>query len=449
LLGGVALLDCRLPGTTRSVDALLFLPKACVVIVGVDLPSPTMTLDAPMSGQWMSDGWPMIHPTGLVNPAAGSLELTKEVAVSLSDHYGLTTAPLLLIAVGPYAKTINQDPADMAAGIRVIYPEPAIFLDTIGIAATESAIFDAEHLAAIATAVGGQTVTADELSREGFIIAEEPKTIAIPGPALAAAAPTTRIAQPPRPQPRQGQWETMTPYSTGSFTPIREPLLEPTMRVAPQQYGPPPVAAPRKSGKKWVPIAAVAVVGTVLVGGIIAALNSGSSVQNTATEETTQPTTPVIPSFTPTAATVDGTLYTPKASVKDATCAIHATGNLATWLVNHPCLQMTRIAYATAWDSTHPAAAQVTIVVFPDNDTARQFLALTETPNTGGLADLPSEGKTWPGAPASFATASTVGRQDGLEVKIAKAVWAKGKSSSDDPNLALLADQALRIPLGS
>ncbi|HEV8559546.1 MAG TPA: hypothetical protein VGR06_24660, partial [Actinophytocola sp.] len=74
VVGGVALTGAKPPHCAAPVDAILVLPRGILVVVGVDLPDPAVRLDAPLAGQWKTDGWPLVRGDGAVNPGVAALE---------------------------------------------------------------------------------------------------------------------------------------------------------------------------------------------------------------------------------------------------------------------------------------------------------------------------------------------------------------------------------------
>ena len=64
----------------------MVLPRGVLVIAGVDLPDPAMRLDAPLTGAWKTDGWPLVRPGDRApNPAAeASRRRPRSAAVQAS-----------------------------------------------------------------------------------------------------------------------------------------------------------------------------------------------------------------------------------------------------------------------------------------------------------------------------------------------------------------------------
>ena len=85
---------------TSPVDAIVLLPRGMLVVVGVDLPDPAVRLEAPLTGQWKTDGWPLVRPDGAVNPATEVLETVAEIHRHLEEA-GVEPLPVgTVIAVG-------------------------------------------------------------------------------------------------------------------------------------------------------------------------------------------------------------------------------------------------------------------------------------------------------------------------------------------------------------
>lgn len=180
VLGGVALAGYLPPGRPRPVDALLLLPNAVVVVAGVDLPDPAMRLDAPVTGQWKIDGWPLVGPDPTVNPAAEAVGVAEAVAEAVRD----TGLPVrLILAVGPYVGQVTQPQMDLDRGIRVLHPMPTTLLAAVRDVAGSAPAMSAEQAGGLLIHLcPDERFTTAELIAEGF-------------PAAAKAAPAEAPAK--------------------------------------------------------------------------------------------------------------------------------------------------------------------------------------------------------------------------------------------------------------
>ncbi|GAA0628344.1 hypothetical protein GCM10010174_55280 [Kutzneria viridogrisea] len=411
ILGGVALLGYQPPGHPRPVDAVLVLPGAVLVVVGVDLPDPALKLDAPLSGQWRIDGWPLVSPTGTVNPASEAVTATAAITAHLRPVLGESARLGVIVAVGPYVSEVTQPEEDLAGGARVLHPKPSTLLTCAQELATGPRM-SAARAAAVLAALHPDAPTGD-LAAEGFAEQEQEHEAV-----EAAAAPKQRQdkSRQDRQRPEKSRGETARP----------EPQLPPV---------PAPAKAEQKTGtgkpRKWLPIGAAAAVVVLIGAGIVAALVTGSS------SRAVQPQT----------ATVDGTNYTRADSTQDGTgCGQHSYGDLQVWLGAHPCADLRRWSYSAEVNGRNAALA-VAEVGFADAKVAEQFRAAAAKPGGGGIADLVREGRGWPGGPSSFDRAAFSSAQTGAKVRLVEAVWASGASSPEDADLTALTKRTLSLPL--
>ncbi|MFC7342095.1 hypothetical protein [Saccharopolyspora griseoalba] len=128
VLGGVAVLGARPPGSPRPMEAVIAQPRGIVVVHGVDLPEPAAKLDAPLGTPWTVDGWPLVRTEGKVNPGQEGLESAAALARSAQSR-GMEPLPVAaIVAVGPYAGQITQPTADLHRGVRVISPSTTALL---------------------------------------------------------------------------------------------------------------------------------------------------------------------------------------------------------------------------------------------------------------------------------------------------------------------------------
>ena len=167
VLGGVAVLGCRPPGSPRELDAVIVLPRGVIVVLGVDLPEPALKLDAPVGTPWTVDGWPLVRTEGKVNPAQEGLESAAALARSLQSR-GLEPLPVAaVVAVGPYVGQVTQPTADLHRGVRVVSPSTTSVLSAARELATYEGACDAASALALLRVLDAE-VPGATLVEEGF-----------------------------------------------------------------------------------------------------------------------------------------------------------------------------------------------------------------------------------------------------------------------------------------
>lgn len=391
--GGVALLGCRPPGCPEPLDAVVVTPRGVLVVAGVDLPGPALRLEAPLDAAWTCDGWPLITPDTMINPAIEALQTVAVATGLLRALRGSTLPVLTVIAVGPYAEQVRQPAADLNRGIRMLYPEPNALLGVVRefTAGVAPCSIDTARTVIAAMAPDGRMPDIEELIAEGFAA---PASSSIPG--SAGTSPQT-----PSPQPRQVDPDSIRP--------------------------------------RWLPAGLAGLLVALLITGALLAVGSthGSQAANTPGTDTSRPDTDVI---------LNGRTFIPKATTIDRDCTVHAFGDVRTALAARPCTELVRRAFQTSVNG-RPAAVSVAEVRFADAESAMAVKTVADLPGSGGILDLVTEEKTWSDGPTSFDGAAYASRVDGSRVRLCLAVWGDQRSTPDDPALALLANQALHLPL--
>ncbi|ACU35269.1 hypothetical protein [Actinosynnema mirum] len=387
VLGGFALLGAQPPDCPRPLDAVVVLPRGVLVVVGVDLPEPALKLEAPLSGQWKTDGWPLRHPAGATSPVQEALEAAQAVARRIQDMRGEPLPVTTVVAVGPYVGQVVQPSADLHKGVRVLHPKPTTLLAAARELATSDRPCSAEHAA---------------------------KLIAVLAP----------VGTPP-------QRSTML---TEGFTDASEDLASASTMLLPKVR---PQAEPTRPG--WLPLAAAGVGLLALVGVITAVTSSGDDPQAAA------PSTAASAQAGPTAVVVDGRSFAPRGRDGGAECAGHAFGDVQAWLEANGCRELARAQYSTEVDG-RAAAVALAEVTASTSEGAAALREVAARVGSGGVVPLVKERGAWEGGPASFdnSAISSVARRD--RVLVAQAVWADGASAADDPALVALAQQALGLP---
>ncbi|MBB5957875.1 hypothetical protein FHS29_004470 [Saccharothrix tamanrassetensis] len=382
VLGGVAMLGVTPPDCPRTLDAVVVLPRGVLVVVGVDLPDPAMRLEAPLTGQWKIDGWPLTRTDGATSPAAEALEASTAVARRIQDMRGEPLPVTTVVAVGPYVAQVVQPTADLNRGVRVLHPKPTTLLAAARELATSDRPCSADHAAKLLAVLAPTGTPPDvrQLRAEGF-----------PDAAADLASASTMLL---------------------------------------------PKVVPAARRPKWLPYAAAAVVAVVLVVALIIVLTSGSA---------TEAASSTSPAPQPTTVVVDGRNFSPKGADRTEDCAKHAFGDVQAWLAGHMCLQLRRAQYETTVDGRKVGIA-VAELNLPDAARAGELHKVASAAGSGGVTALVKEGKAWAGGPPSFDRSAIKTTLKNAQVRTAQAVWSEGESDPADPQLAALVDQALRLP---
>jgi hypothetical protein len=398
VVGGVALLGCRAGGET-PVDAVVLLPRGVLVVVGVDLPDPAVRLEAPLSGQWKTDGWPLVRPDGVVNPAAEVMDTIATITRHLEESRVEPVPVGTVIAVGPYVSTVEQPTSDLLRGVRVLHPEPMTLLTAARELATHPRPCTVTQARGILTALepDNPTVAAIDLEAEGFTDTVQPDL----GAASTMVIPKIIEPRPPRPTRPGGR---------------------------------------RKAGAqlRWLPVGAAVLVAMLLLTGIVYAVASaGDGDKESAGSRAEQPQSSNV--------TVDGVSFVSKGSVTDTDCAAHAYGDVQAWLQKNRCGELVRMRFeSTSDDKT--AAILVSVLRFPESAGAGELNQVADKPGSGAIVDPSSEGKPWPGeSKPFFESAAYASGREGNSLKLVQAVWIGAPSAPDDEGLVKLADAALDL----
>ncbi|MCT2584155.1 hypothetical protein [Actinophytocola gossypii] len=391
VVGGVALIGPPPGDTPPGVDAVVLLPRGVLVVAGVDLPDPAMRLDAPLTGQWKTDGWPLTRADGVVNPAT---EVTEAIAAITRHLEQADVEPLpvgTVIAVGPYVSQVHQPTSDLLRGVRVLHPEPGKLLTAARELATHPRPCTVAQARAIlhALAPGNATLAGLDLAAEGFA------DTAAPG------------------------------LSTASTT------------LIPKVPARPPAAAARRSGQlHWLPVSAAVLVAMLLLTGIVYAVASSGGDDQRAAGPTTTP---------PSAVEVEGQDFVPAGTVSDTDCAAHAYGDVQAWLERNRCGELVRMRFESTADGKR-AAVMVAVLRFPESVLAEELRTVVDTPGSGAITDPATEDEPWPhGDEPAFESAAYASDLEGSSLKLAQAVWMDAPSTPDDEDLTRLATLALDI----
>ncbi|MBC6451621.1 hypothetical protein [Actinokineospora xionganensis] len=393
IAGGVAVLDIQPPGCPNPIDAIVIMPRGLLVIVGVDLPDPAVRLDAPLAGQWTTDGWPLVRPDGATNPAAEALAATSAVTALLQAERTEPVPVGTVVAIGPYVSQVSQPTPDLMRGVRILHPEPRNLMTAAKELATHTRTCTVNEVRQILTAVhpGGPDLDSAELAAEGFV-----DTAARDAAATTTFIPRTLLAA------HHGEHERDEPAR----------------------------------GLRWLPIFAAILVAILLATGIAVAI---SSANKGSADKPAGPTNQI---------PVDGVAFTAKGSAEHTDCAAHAFGDVRTWLEQNGCARLIRARFEATSDG-RPVAVLVSVLRFTKSTSATELRAVADKPGGGGIADQAAEGVAWPGAhrPA-FESAAYASGREGNSLKLVQAVWLeKKKSDPDDPTLKSVVTKALQLTL--
>ncbi|MFC4858386.1 hypothetical protein [Actinophytocola glycyrrhizae] len=400
VVGGVALVGLRPKDSDRVIDAVVVLPRGVLVVVGVDLPDPAVRLDAPLSGQWKTDGWPLTRPDGAVNPAAEAVAVVGVVSRVLE---AARTEPLpvgTVVAVGPYVSQVHQPTSDLLRGVRILHPEPKTLLNAARELAVHQRPCTVAQARAIIAALAPDLPEVD-LAGEGFAGAATPEL---------GAASTTLI---------------------------------PRAQLAQQQH---PAGEPRQKAKqkplRWLPAGAAVLVALLLLTGIVYAVASSGSADESGRGTTSTRTAT-------NGVTVDGRTFEPKGTITDTDCAAHAYGDVQVWLERNRCSELVRARYESTSDGKR-AAVLVSVLRFPQTVLAGELNAVADKPGSGAIADASTEGEPWPGkAKPFFESAAFASGREGNSLKLVQAVWIGEPSTTDDEDLTRIATSALEIQVNA
>jgi hypothetical protein len=401
VLGGVAVLGWTPPDSSRALDAVIVLSRGVIVVVGVDLPEPALTLEAPMQTPWTVDGWPLVRTEGAVNPALDALESASALAAHLQAQ-GIEPLPVsTIVAVGPFVGQVTQPTNDLHRGVRVLHPSTTSMLAAVRELATYQhacTVEPARQLLEVLDEDAGKLAD-DDLTAEGFpdAVTSDP-----------ASADTWQIPK--------------VEDESGEATPA--PRI-PAPRVAAPRI-------PALSGFSRRPkLIALSAIPMVLCFAIVLLVQTGTAAS--------PPPAPAPQS------TVDGVGFVRRASQQDTNCAQHSFGDVRAWFQQQPCAGLTRLTFSTEV-TRRPAAVAVAVVDLSDEDSAAKLRDLLDTAGSGGLTDLVADAHRWAGGPRSFDGAAQVIEQTGNRVRIVQAVWVNGGSQPDDVELRALAERGTRLP---
>ncbi|MTD52839.1 hypothetical protein [Amycolatopsis pithecellobii] len=409
VVGGVALIGARPIPSVRSVDAMVVMPRGVLIVLGVDLPDPAMKLEAPLTGPWKADGWPLPVPDKAMNPAAPKLALAELITRQLRPNVPAALPIGTILAVGPFVNEVDQPPTDVSGQVRVLHPTATHMLAaTVSLAAASRACSVEEARTLLKTlAPEAQPLSDEMLAAEGFA-GEAPETtekILPPSPEK-----TDKIASPPPPPPP------LRPPVVAPPPPAPVEVTTPVPRIAAAAPVRVPVTTKPRT-VRWLPFAAIGLLAVLLVTAIVFAIGG-------TTGESAAPPVQV----------ANGISLTQRAAASDGKCAAHAVGDLQASLQKTGCVSMRRASFEATVDGK-PVAVSVAVVTFGDAAAAAAFKKAADTPGGGTVTDLAGETRKWSRTPHFDGTGAYLSAADGAEVRLALAAWFDQPSSAEDPAL--------------
>jgi len=449
IVGGISLLGVRPLGGSNALDgytldAVVLLPRGILLVIGVDLPDPAMRLEAPLEGPWKADGWPLtVAGEDTVNPATKALALAQLVTVRLAEAHPSAGSVGTVIAVGPFVEHVDQPAADLSGSVRVLHPNPTSMLAATVSLSTASRPRSADEVRALLkTLAPDAPVLSDEaLHAEGFRPGGDEPTVIRENPLISN---TQATAEPVAPPPPVKVTEPKPPK-------LPKPPKEPKLPRQPKE-----VKAAKQSGApRWLPVGAIGLLAALLVAAIVtASVSSGGENAPQAAPAPVPssaalvpvPVTPVTPPSTPSSASPQGIQFTATAMAADQRCASHGFGDVQTSLQQTSCTAVRRASFTATVDG-RPAAATVAIVEFANAQQAATFKSVADTPGGGGILDVATETRKWPGEAPVFDNAAYASSISGAAVRLVQVVWLPGPSAAGDPALANAATAALTLPV--
>ncbi|RJQ80392.1 hypothetical protein D5S17_07965 [Pseudonocardiaceae bacterium YIM PH 21723] len=414
-LGGVALLGHQPEDAATPIEALIILPTGILAVVGIDLPEPGLKVTAPLDGQWLVDGWPLVSEDGPANPATDAMRRAEE---ALDQIAALTDLPRgIILAIGPYAEKVEQPDEDRRRGVRILHPTAISLTAAAGELTPRGGARSVEEIQKLIDTISPQwpKVSTADMVGEGF-------TDAVTGEVASASTvhlKRSELAVRPGAQP------------VAVVKPV--PNKEKTGR-----HNLPSTFSVTRQGAIVLTVLLVLVI-TLLILALTVGLsqrdnNPGplGAPDTTTTQETTDPPE----------STVDGITYERMALVKDDDCVGHAYGDLQQWLGSHQCTALNRALFRAT-----QAAISVSVITMPDAAAAEALQKVADQNGTGSVNDLAKDGKAWPGGPTTFDNAAYASSRDRDSVRIVRAVWLGKPSSATDPKLRDQATRALKLSL--
>lgn len=395
-IGGIALMNVTPHGFGRPFDAVVVMPHGVLLIVGVELPGPTMRLDAPLHGQWKADNWPLVGSGDAVNPGAHGLAAAQHLAHRIAEEARLTVPIATVLAVGPFVDAVVPSRDDLSQPVRVLHP-------------TINALTDA--IAAL-TPPGGPTCSAEQARA-----------------VLRAVDPATPI-QPDDTLAKEGFPSTATTARTGPGPAPMPPAPSPTQRAS-SGRGRPALLRP-------LPIAVVflLVVGLIAV---VAVATAGAS-DAPARAGSPQPMPDLV------IHQVDGLDFEVIAADTIRDCESTTYGDLHTAVSKANCAGVHLGSYLTSVDGRR-AAVSVAEFELESQRQAGELEKLVSTPGTGWAIDLATTRDAWPDTSGYGVGTYRSAEADG-RLRLVRTVWLDEPGPDDgDATLGEISDRAFAVPM--
>lgn len=409
VVGGIALVDLVPMGADEPIDAVVVLPHGVLIVAGVDLPGPAMRLEAPLSGQWKADGWPLVGTGTAINPATDALVTANKLARHLhaATHGALRIG--VALAVGPYVDSVSIPDVGPDSGVRVLYPTPIQLRDAIAaLIPSGGQPFTVEQGRAILRAINPETpIQPDAMLRnEGFLIGG---TASSPYPQPAEV--TTKLPAIP-----------VVPALNGA---------RPSPPVATEHAVATRPARSKTPRARWFPFAAVA----LLIVGLIAAIGAAASGADTADRARAEQRA---------RQAINGVQYVEVAAKRDQHCVRNTYGDVQASLERVHCAGMVIGSYLAKLDGRR-AAVSIALIQFGERSDAGKLKKLADTPGTGGPIDLATNTRMWPDTTPSFDNATYRSTLDGAAVRLVRTVWLDEPTQPHDKLLTRIAATAFEV----
>lgn len=390
-IGGIALMNVTPHGFARPFDAVVVMPHGVLLIVGVELPGPTMRLDAPLHGQWKADNWPLVGSGDAVNPGAHGLAASQRLAQRIAEEARLTVPIATMLAVGPFVDAVVPSRDDLSQPVRVLHPTINALTDAI----------------ATLTPPGGPTCSAEQA--RAVLRAIDPATPIQPDDTLAT----------------EGFPSTATTARTGPGP-------------APVQ---PPPSAPSRGRPALLRPLPIAVVFLLVVGliAVIAVTTAGAS--NTPARAGSPQRMPDL-----VVHQVDGLDFEVVAADTDRDCESTTYGDLRTTVSKADCAGVHLGSYLTSVGGRR-AAVSVAEFELESHRQAGRLEKLVSTPGTGWAIDLATTRDAWPDTSGYGAGTYRSAEADG-RLRLVRTVWLDGPGPDDgDATLGEISDRAFAVPM--
>ncbi|GAA5120674.1 hypothetical protein [Haloechinothrix salitolerans] len=423
-VGGMALMNVTPRGFSTPFDAIVVTPHGVLLISGVELPGPTMRLDAPLYGQWKADNWPLVGSGDAVNPGSPALAASRHLAQRIAHEAGLTVPVATVLAVGPFVDSVAPGQGDLDQPVRVLYPTINGLKNAIAALTPPGPNpCSAEQARAVLRAVDPATPIQPDttLAKEGF-----PSAVTTARPPSSGAAPH---GQPPAAPPGP------TPQAPGAGPRAVPGRPHPTASGPPHQQ---PSSSPRQRSMLLRPLP-IAVVCLLVVGliAVIAVATAGASDSSPTGSSTPLPDLVIH--------NVDGLDFHVMAADTDRRCARHTYGDLRSTVAASDCEGVHLGSYLTTVDGRR-AAVSMALFEFDSSKQAERIDKLVNTTGTGWALDLATDRDAWPDTSA-VGTPSYRSATADTRLRLVRAIWLDESDDGDDTSLTPVVRRAFVVPM--